>query len=390
MTTTTEAPLALTQTATRPGMAARAATFVSEWSGEERERAEKDSFWNEFFGIFGISRRRVGGVFEYVARRHSTGNHGFMDLFWPGHIAVEHKSAGGDLAAAMDQLVDYLTGVDDVDFPHLAVVCDFETFVVRDLEAGIQVTFPLEDLPAHLDTFAFLAGYSRRVVPVDEEQANLHATELLTRLHDRLASYGYPAHDLRVLLVRILYILFADDTQIWPKNLFEDFVRVKTATDGSDLGSKLRDLFEVLNSEQRMSNLDPTLAEFEYVNGGLFSETIRTPACDAQIRQDLLRACQFEWSTISPVIFGSLFQNVMTSPERRRLGAHFTTERDILRTLRPLFLDKLEGDLQQAKDATVGRLQRLREFRSELPELHFLDPAFMRKSDVSRDIDAAA
>src|SRR5699024_1456345 len=144
---------------------------------------------------------------------------------------------------------------------------------------------------------------------------------------------------------------------------------------GSDLGSKLRDLFEVLNQEQRMANLSPALDAFEYVNGGLFEEPIQTPTCDARMRRDLLRACHFDWSEVSPVIFGSLFQNVMAPAERRNLGAHFTTERDILRTLRPLFLDALEQELANAKTATTGRLNRLREFRAKLPTLTFLDPA---------------
>lgn len=374
MSTVTPPP-GIAQTATRPEMAAAAAKFVLEWSGETRERAEKDSFWNEFFEIFGISRRRVGGVFEYVAKRHSTGRDGSMDLFWPGRIAVEHKSADKSLTEAMDQLVDYLLTVEENDLPQLAVVCDFKTFIVRDFDSSEPITFKLEELPAHLDLFTFLAGYRRGTGFVDEEQANLKATELLANLHDQLKAYGYPVHDLRVLLVRLLYVLFADDTQIWQKNLFEDYIRVHTAEDGSDLGSKLRDLFEVLNQEHRMSNLPPELDAFEYVNGGLFEEPIKTPICDAQIRRDLLQACHFDWSEVSPVIFGSLFQNVMTSTERRNLGAHFTTERDILRTLRPLFLDSLELELADAKIATTGRLNRLREFRAKLPTMQFLDPA---------------
>lgn len=365
----------IAQTATRADITARVNEFVNDWAGESRERAEKDSFWNGFFWVFGISRRRVGGVFEYVAQRHSTGRHGFMDLFWPGKIAVEHKSAGADLPKAMDQLVDYLITIDSIDIPALAVVCDFDRFVVRDLEAATTTEFTLDQLPTHIDLFTYLAGYRRGVVRHDEEQANIAATTLLANLHDRLKAYGYPVHDLRVFLVRLLYILFADDTQVWQKNLFEDFIRVHTLEDGSDLGSKLRDLFEVLNQETRMANLSPALDAFEYVNGGLFQEPISSPVCDQDMRRDLLKACQFDWSEISPVIFGSLFQNVMTNKERRVIGAHFTTERDILRTLGPLFLDQLEQELTDAKSATTGRLNRLREFRAKLPTLTFLDPA---------------
>lgn len=354
---------------------ANASAFALEWSGERRERAEKDTFWNEFFAIFGISRRRVGGVFEYVARRYSTGGHGFVDLLWPRYIGVEHKSAGEDLADAMDQLVDYLPSLSEVDLPKLMVVCDFETFVVRDTETGTETTFGLAELPARVEMFAFLAGHSRSDRFEPEEEANLRATELLAAIHDQLLTFRYPAHDTRVLLVRLLYCLFADDTGVWTHRLFEDFIDVKTAEDGSDLGLRINDLFELLDTEDRVSNLDATLVEFPYVNGSVFSERLRSWTGNAAIRKALLDACGFEWSRISPVIFGSLFQNVMSAPERRSLGAHFTSERDIMRVIRPLFLDRLEADLERARTASSGRLNRLREFHERLGTLTFFDPA---------------
>lgn len=364
-------------TATLPDMRSNAANFANDWAGERRERAEKDTFWNEFFNIFGVSRRRVGAVFEHVARRYSTGNHGFVDLLWPRHIGVEHKSAGQDLDAAMDQLVDYLPAVSDLDLPRLLVVCDFEHFVVRDTETGVETRFTLAELPARVEMFAFLAGYTRSTVFQAEEEANLRATELLATIHDELLTFRYPAHDTRVLLVRLLYCLFADDTGVWSHRLFEDFIDVKTAQDGADLGLRINELFELLKTDEndRLSNLDATLFEFPYVNGGLFNEHLRSWTGNAAIRRALLDACGFEWSRISPVIFGSLFQNVMTPPERRSLGAHFTSERDIMRVIRPLFLNQLEADLERARTAHVGRLNRLREFHDKLASLVFLDPA---------------
>lgn len=364
-------------TATLPDMRANAAAFANSWAGERRERAEKDTFWNEFFNIFGVSRRRVGAVFEYVARRYTTGNQGFVDLLWPRHIGVEHKSAGLDLGRAMDQLVDYLPAVSDLDLPRLLVVCDFEQFVVRDTETGVETSFTLAELPARVEMFAFLAGHTRSTVFEEEEEANLRATELLATIHDELLTFRYPAHDTRVLLVRLLYCLFADDTGVWAHRMFEDFVDVKTAEDGSDFGLRLNELFELLDTDEddRLTNLDATLVEFPYVNGALFTENLRSWTGNAAIRRALLDACGFEWSRISPVIFGSLFQNVMTAPERRSLGAHFTSERDIMRVIRPLFLDQLEADLQRARTASVGRLNRLREFHEKLASLVFLDPA---------------
>lgn len=364
-------------TATLQDMRANATAFASDWAGERRERAEKDTFWNEFFQIFGIGRRRVGAVFEYVARRYSTGNTGFVDLLWPRHIGVEHKSAGEDLAAAMDQLVDYLPAVSDLDLPKLLVVCDFEHFVVRDTETGVETRFTLGDLPARVELFAFLAGYTRSTSFEAEEEANIRATGLLATIHDELLAFRYPAHDTRVLLVRLLYCLFADDTGVWAHRLFEDFIDVKTNLDGSDLGLRINELFELLDTHEdfRLANLDSTLVEFPYVNGALFTERLRSWTGSPGIRRALLDACGFEWSRISPVIFGSLFQNVMTAPERRSLGAHFTSERDIMRVIRPLFLDRLEADFERASTAREGRLNRLREFHEKLASLTFLDPA---------------
>ena len=364
-------------TATLPDIRANAGAFASNWAGERRERAEKDTFWNEFFEIFGINRRRVGAVFEYVARRYSTSRHGFVDLLWPGYIGVEHKSAGEDIEAAMDQLVDYLPSVANSDLPRLLVVCDFDRFVVRDTETGTETRFDLAELPHRIELFAFLAGYSRNTEYVDEEQANLVATDHLARLYDGLSTINYPVHETRVLLVRLLYLLFGDDTGVWAHRLFEDYLTVKTNPDGTDLGLHLNDLFDLLNTPpgQRMSNLDPTMAEFPYVNGGVFAERLRSWRGTPDMRAALLDACRFEWSRISPVIFGSLFQNVMEPAERRQLGAHFTSERDIMRVIRPLFLDELEAELAAAKSATIARLRRLREFHDKLAQLTFLDPA---------------
>lgn len=364
-------------TATLPDMRANAAAFALRWASERRERAEKDTFWNEFFEIFGVSRRRVGAVFEYVARRYSTGNTGFVDLLWPRHIGVEHKSQGEDLDEAMDQLVDYLPGVSDLDLPRLLVVCDFQNFVVRDIDSGAETRFTLAELSSRVEVFAFLAGHSRTTSFAAEEEANLRATALLAKIHDELLTFRYPVHDTRVLLVRLLYCLFADDTGVWTHRLFEDFIDVKTASNGSDLGLRINELFELLDTDEddRLLNLDATLREFPYVNGGLFSERLRSWSGNEAVRRALLDACGFQWSKISPVIFGSLFQNVMTAPERRSLGAHFTSERDIMRVIRPLFLDQLEADLERAKTATSGRLNRLREFHDKIAALRFLDPA---------------
>ncbi|MCM3849567.1 hypothetical protein ND486_25560 [Pseudonocardia sp. DR1-2] len=349
---------------------AHARRFAEAWAGERRERAEKDTFWNEFLAVFGVERRQVAR-FEPVAQRYSTGRHGFIDVFWPGRLLVEHKAAGKDLDQAMEQAKDYLPGMAAEDVPPVLVACDFSEFVVHDLDTGTDERFPLSELPNKLEVFGLLDGRDRRRYDSDED-VNLAATELLAGFHDALREMGYPDHHRRVLLTRVLFCLFADDAGVWPMGLFEDFLRLRTRPDGSDLGPQLAQLFQVLDTApaQRSPHLPDELRDFTYINGGLFEETLRISDCDAAMRDALLRCSRFNWSVISPAIFGSMFQHVMAPAERRVLGAHYTSEVNILRTIRPLFLDGLEQELDRADS-----VPKLRAFRDRLAELTFFDPA---------------
>ena len=296
-----------------------------------------------------------------------------MDVFWPGVIAVEHKSAGEDLGAAMAQAMDYLPGLRPEHHPRLVVVSDFARMVVRDLDADTKVEFPLADLAAHVQLFAVLTGRRRRRVSEgDEVEVNLTATFLLRNLHDALKASGYDSHPLRVLMVRVLFALFADDTEVWEQDLFHSWLLEQTREDGSDLGSALSHLWQVLNTapELRSTNLEETLRAFAYINGGLFKETLPIPDFTRDMRESLIECCLFDWSAISPAIFGSLFQEVMTPLARRQIGAHYTTEQNILRTIEPLFLAELRREL----DAATTRPALVR-FRSRLASLTFFDPA---------------
>ncbi len=347
----------------------RARRFVTKWDGESRERAEKDSFWNDLLDVFGVDRRQVAR-FEAVAKRYSTGGTGFIDLFWPGRLLAEHKTAGKSLDDAMEQALDYLPGMDPDDVPGVVVACDFREFVVHDLDAATTERFPLASLPDRLELFGLLEGRDRRRYDSDED-VNLAATGLLAAFHDALKANGYPDHERRVLLTRVLFCLLADDAGVWPLGLFEDFLRLHTRPDGSDLGPQLAWLFQVLDTAtERRGTLPEALRDFTYVNGGIFAERLSISQCDAAMRNALIACSRFKWTTISPAIFGSMFQNVMTDAERRNLGAHYTTERNILRTIRPLFLDELEADLARADSRP-----RLRAFRDRLARLNFFDPA---------------
>ena len=336
------------------------------------ERAESQSFWNAFFEVFGVERKQ-SAVYELIAKKSSTGGKGWVDLLLPGQLGVEQKSAGESLEKAMDQLIDYLPSLAAAEHPWLLIVSDFENFVWRNLETDESGSFTLDQFADNLDMFWWLAGYQvgHRSYP-DEVTANLKATELLAELHDALLASGYPAGDLREWITRILFCLFADDAGVFDRNAFHSYLVLHTARDGHDLGDVIDRIYRVLNTppERRPGNLDEDLKQFTYINGDLFASDLWGVSGDAEIRHALLTACAFDWSVISPAIFGSLFQNVMTKKERRHLGAHYTTEQNILRTIRPLFLKDLEAEL-----AAATSQPKLQAFHDKLAALTFFDPA---------------
>jgi len=356
----------------------RAVAFSKSHKDDHSEAGERQLFWNDFFqSIFGVSIKSVG-QFEMAATRLSTGNRGWIDLLVPGEMAVEHKSLGEDLTKAMDQLFDYLDSLQDAAKPWLLVVCDFQNFYWHNLRDRTQGRFQLSDLSKNVDLFWWLAGHRSDGIFENEEAANLVATGYMATLHDAVLASGYDTHSLREWLTRILFCLFADDTEVWDRKAFGLYLFLHTNADGSDLGSTLAYLFQILNTpeSERAKNLDEDLATFTYINGDLFANQLPIPSCDEATRTALLDACKFDWSAISPAIFGSMFQNVMTPAERRQLGAHYTTEENIMRTIRPLFLDDLESDLGQIKVTTSAQSKAsLNSFQKKLSELKFMDPA---------------
>lgn len=348
----------------------RAMRFSKEWEGETRERAEKDTFWNQFFEVFGVSRRRVATFEEPVKKLND--QTGFIDLFWKGQIIVEHKSKGKDLQAAFEQASDYFHGLKDHEIPKFILVSDFERFRLYDLDERTDHEFHISELHKHIKLFGFMAGYQKREFK-EQDPVNIKAAELLGKLHDELKDTGYRAHDLEIFLVRILFCLFADDTGIFEKDTFKDFIEVKTNEDGSNVGALLTQLFQVLNTprESRSTKLDDHLALFPYVNGQLFEENLFIPAFDSRMREILLTASALDWGKISPAIFGSMFQSVMNPQERRNLGAHYTSEQNILKLIKPLFLDDLWAEFEQVRHNS----KRLGEFHVKLSKLKFFDPA---------------
>lgn len=350
----------------------RAFRFAHDWLNEGDEIAEAQSFLNDFFAVFGVARRRVAAFESRVT--HTDGRRGRIDLLWKGVVLVEMKSRGGDLDRAFDQARDYFPGLADHDLPRFILVCDFDRFRLHDLDTNSDTDFILAELPERIELFGFISGWRLRRYE-DEAPVNRDAAERMGVLHDALSEQGYDGHELEVLLVRLVFCLFAEDTGIFETAAFRDFLESRTAADGTDLGSRLNELFDILNTPEdlRQRNLSDDLRAFPYVDGRLFEERLRPAAFNLEMRETLLNAAALDWGSISPAIFGALFQSIMVEVLRRRLGAHYTSETNILKALGPLFLDDLRKRIGAAIAARNRR--RLRDLHDELARISVFDPA---------------
>lgn len=398
----------------------RVGQFAHDYRNAARESALSQPFWTALLRCFGVETPHQHGIeFEYRARRASTGNIGEIDVFQPaitsgdrrrdGFLA-EQKSAGGiriprgrSRSNAEEQAQDYLDGgsIPNHQMPRWVIVSDFRTIQITDrtkpvAATGRTVTFTLEELPEHIDDFQWLLGRDIDTLKVaDQAEASVAAARLMADLYTAMTGDADVADEdfengaigavnaveedervseISILLTRLLFCLFADDAHIsrWPTGAFKRFIAERTYPDGSNLGAQLNALFDVLNQKEtdRSSRLDEALGEFPHVNGDLFAKRMMTESFDTTMRQALLDACDFDWSRISPAVFGSMFQTVKSRTARHSDGEHYTTEENILKTLRPLFIDDLRRRINAATSAP-----RLEAIHDEIAAMRFVDPA---------------
>jgi hypothetical protein len=346
----------------------RATTFAYEWRGHSSERGDSQTFLNEFFEVFGISRKRVA-VFEQKVKTIG-GNAGFADMLWKGVLLIEQKSAGKDLEKAYRQATEYFPGLTDDELPRFILVCNFERLRLYDLIGGTDIEFALSELPSKVELFGFMIGFTWEKPP-ENEKVSVAAAEKMAKLHDSLKAINYTGRKLEQYLVRLLFCLFADDTGIFDKNIFRDLIAA-TKPDGSDLAQVLADLFNRLNTppENRLK-IEDKLSAFPYVNGDLFADALPIAAFDGKMRKALLESCGFDWGFITPSIFGSMFQAAMSEEQRREMGAHYTEESNIQKAINPLFMDGLAAEFELIKN----NAKKLQAFHDKLARLKFLDPA---------------
>lgn len=371
---------------------------VESWRERNETATEKkyaQQFWFELFNCFGVNAARMD-LFEQDARRGSTGSSGYIDLFWPGVVIGEAKSLGVNLDIAHVQARDYLAGgtLNDFEMPRYILCSNFESIRLSKLgdpETRFDITFSLSELPDYIDQLRFLAGFET-VTKEEEEEASIQASKLMADLFTAMAGdevdeavgdeaptdpeeEDYRTQQTSMYLTRLLFLLFGDDAGLWEQDLFYRFVLEETTAE--NLGPQLNSLFEVLNTSEnrRPSYLPEHLAKFPYVNGSIFADQMRTEYFDPDMREALLNACRFHWSHISPAVFGSMFQLVKSKEARRNDGEHYTSEKNILKTLEPLFLDELRAEANRLIKAKSTPVKKLREFRDSLSDMLFVDPA---------------
>ena len=346
------------------------------FSSMEREEADEKLFTKELLHCFDI------GLHQY-SREHKVDKlddtKGYIDAFIPQKLLVEAKTRGKKLVKAREQAEEYRSGIPIQAQPKYILLHNFAEFELHDLVDDECHVFPLEELPKKAKLFSFLYS-DERVEILEENPINREAAYQISRLHAGLVKVGYVGHNLEVFLTRLLFCFFADDTLIFSENgMINGWLR-KSSIDGDDLGSRLQRLFAVLNTpnDKRQKTLNDDLVQFSYVNGGLFSEQIELPDFDSDLRELLIYCSELDWSLISPAIFGSMFQGVLDEKDanqdrklsRRELGAHYTSEKNILKVINPLFMDGLRERLKSAR--SKADMFKLHE---HIANLKFLDPA---------------
>jgi hypothetical protein len=350
--------------------------FADKYREATSEKQLGQSYWRDLLSnVVGVPDLLVAGIeFEFPVRSAS-GTINFIDVLWSGVALIEHKSAGKSLDEAEKQARAYLIALPVELRPPTIIISDFKNIRIVEVLAGNSHDFKLTDLPENLDRLEMVVGHHAEAAAKVEVTADQKAVELMANLYVEFEKAGYEGHEVSVFLVRILFLNFGDDTRMWkrtPKGLFGDFVSA-TVPDGMGVGGRLQELFQILDTpvEKRPGTLSATLTDFPYVNGGLFKEVLPVFSFTAKMREALALTTEYDWSKISPAIFGAMFQTVKSKEERRNLGEHYTSEANILKVIRPLFLDECADKLHKSWES----IPALKKLHVEMSQYNFLDPA---------------
>lgn len=368
--------------------------FVADWTGRGYERGESQQFWLQLLTqVFGVDDP---ANFIHFEERVKLSNQSFIDAHIPAtRVLIEQKSLGKDLRQGIPQsdgtvLTPYKQAkryADNMPFsmrPRWIVVSNFASFLVYDLEQPGQEPeeILLENLEREYFRLSFLVNPGEAHLH-KEEEVSVKAGEIIGRIYDALlVQYGAddPAtlRALNMLCVRLVFCLYAEDAGHFGRDQFHDYL---ATYDGDDLRTHLLELFRTLNTPEHLRSryLAPQLAAFPYTNGGLFAEEVDIPPFTPELKTMLLKqaSLDFDWSRISPTIFGAVFESTLNPLTRRAGGMHYTSVQNIHRLIDPLFLDALTDELDAILARPQGdrRARALADFQDKLASLRFLDPA---------------
>ena len=380
---------------TEKQMAAAAAEFAERWKGRGYERGESQPFWIDLLtNVFGIETPSDGFITFEDHRMVDASN--FIDGRIPStKVLIEQKSLGKDLRAGIRQSDNsvlnpfqqarrYVVSLPVSEHPRWIVTCNFSEFLVYDMEQpnGEPEQILLENLGKEYYRLMFLVDTKKEHLS-KEMRVSMQAGEIVGRIYEALLrQYDDNSPEalrwLNILCVRIVFCLYAEDAGIFTHDQFHDFL---VTYEAKDLRRALRDLFEVLNTpaEKRSKYLQEELKAFPYTNGGLFEEDIEIPQFTEELKQTLLRnaSLNFDWSEISPTIFGAVFESTLNPETRRSGGMHYTSIENIHKVIDPLFLNDLRRELDEILEEKVEkqRIKKLDLYQEKLASLTFLDPA---------------
>lgn len=346
---------------------------------EGYERGQSQNFWTQIFNAYGVSGQVQLKAFEHRLKNEKAQK--YVDAFIPKLVMIEQKSRGLDLNKAYKQVSEYYDKL-KTDKPRYIVLCNFDELWVYDIANPLDIKEHkclLTDLPKNAEWLDFLAPNAAMAEIVEENPINRQATEMVAKLHQAFISDGVNADELALFLTRLIFCFFADDTGIFgQRNLLDGLLTNEAREDGSNLNEVFTTLFDTLNRKDRSSRLSESYAAFAYINGDLFSQSISIPYFDENLYNLVVQCNNLDWSEISPAIFGSMFQSVLdiddtadSNDKRREFGAHYTSEKNILKVINSLFLQDLRDEFSKcAKDKP-----RALKLYEKLPTLKFFDPA---------------
>ena len=351
-----------------------ATKFADKWKSFSDEKQHARGFWSEFFRtLCGVDDEEIVGIeYEKKVKSSLSGNQEYIDIYWKNVALIEHKSAGENLDKAELQARGYLKSLPPGYRPRTIIISDFANFRLIDEKLNRIHQFTLAELPNNIHRFESIISGSRPQALEEEITVDQEAAKLMANLYLELESHGFEGHETSIFLIRILFLMFGDDTGMWERNLVKSLI-LRTKEDGSDIGKTFDNLFTVLNTPEKERNkkLDENTLKFPYVNGGIFSEDISIIDFNKKMRVALINVANYDWGSINPTIFGAMFQLIKSKDERRELGEHYTSEENINKIVYPLFLDELQERLAAAWD----NKKELKKLRQDLAKIKVFDPA---------------